>query len=50
MDLFLLFYSKKQVSYLKGKKCLDTVGSIQTVQAVGPNSSTLSPKEHILWC
>lgn len=34
-------------SYLKGKKSLDTVGSIQTVQAVGPNGPTLSAKEDI---
>lgn len=32
-------------SYLEGKKGLDTVGSVQTVQAVGPNGSTLSPKK-----
>lgn len=31
-------------SYLEGKKSLDAVGSVQTVQAVGPNGSTLSAK------
>lgn len=34
-------------SYLKGKKSLDTVGSIQTVQAVGPNGPTLSAKREL---
>lgn len=47
--LFVLFFFflTKQSPYLKGKEGLDTVGSIQTVQAVGPNGSTLSPKKHI---
>lgn len=35
-------------SYLEGKKSLDAVGSIQTVQAVGPNGSTLSAKKKTL--
>lgn len=34
----------QRYSYLKSKKGLDTVGSIQTVQAVGPHSPPLSPK------
>lgn len=32
-------------SYLKGKEGLDTVGSVQTVQAVGPDGPALSPKK-----
>lgn len=32
-------------SYLEGEKSLDAVGSVQTVQAVGPNGSTLSAEK-----
>lgn len=32
-------------SHLKGKKSLDTVGSIKTIQAIGPYCPTLSAKE-----
>lgn len=32
-------------TYFKGKVGLDTVGSVQTVQAVGPDGPTLSPEQ-----
>lgn len=34
--------------YLKGKKSLDTVGSIKTIQAIGPCGPTLSAKKDVL--
>lgn len=34
--------------YLKGKKSLDTVGSIKTIQAIGPYGPTLSAKKDVL--
>lgn len=34
--------------YLKGKKSLDTVGSIKTIQAIGPCGPTLSAKKDAL--